>query len=459
MANEEKKAKGSGFRGISLNLSNTIMAFIGVVVAVLMIHANFQTNKNYQLMDEVITESLLSQEATGKMESISSSMSGCAQAFVDKEKDDPSQIYAYVGQLANLNAEFSESGMLSTERQAEDSALALAVQVFNTLREMEWKAMRLKAEAMGMPLPGMPEAMQQVQLSDEENAMSAEEKRTAAFDMLNTPEYTALRSQLAGAVDSSHRYASERASARTAEASAQLGSVVHRQRILITIFIVVAFLALIMNRVLVLQPINRSVDALDHRERIPERGSAEIRHLARVYNDVLQDNEEKAEALSYAATHDALTGVSNRAAFDKAYHLYRDDRIGIAVVDVDRFKHYNDDYGHDIGDRVLIRVAEALKHSFREEDIISRIGGDEFCVIMKDTGMAQADRVYEAVRRINAILAEPEENLPPITISVGAAFWDRPNPTAGIMKDADTALLEIKKGHTSNCAVYGAAET
>ena len=457
MASKEKKTKESGFRGISLNLSNTIMACIGVVVAVLMIYANVQTNKNYQLMDEVITESLLSQEATGKMESISSSMSGSAQAFVDKEKDDASQIYAYVGQRAALNAEFSESGMLSAERQAEDPDLALAVQVFNTLRETEWKAMRLKAEAMGMPLPGMPEAMQQVQLTEAEAAMSAEEKRTAAFEMLSTPEYMALRSQLAGAVDSSHRFVSERASARTAEASAQLGSVVRRQKILIIIFIVVAFLALIMNRVLVLQPINRSVDALDRRERIPVRGSAEIRHLARVYNDVLEDNREKTEALSYTATHDALTGVNNRAAFDKAYRLYRDGRIGVAVVDVDQFKHYNDDYGHDIGDRVLVRVAEALKRSFREEDIISRIGGDEFCVIMKDTGMAQADRVYEAVRRINASLAEPEEGLPPITISVGAAFWDRPNPTAGILKDADTALLEIKKEHTANCAVYGEA--
>ena len=182
-----------------------------------------------------------------------------------------------------------------------------------------------------------------------------------------------------------------------------------------------------------------------------------MRHLAEVYNDVLKDNQEKTAKLSYTATHDALTGLINRADFDRLFHIVETEQIGLVVADVDHFKQYNDEFGHDVGDRVLVRVADALKRSFREEDIISRIGGDEFCVIMKDAGMAQADRVYEAVRRINAILAEPEEGLPPITISVGAAFWDRPNPTAGIMKDADTALLEIKKEHTANYAVYGAA--
>ena len=453
MPRTEKSSKTSGFRGISLNLSNIIIAVIGVLVALQMIHANIQTNENYHLMDSVISESLLSQEATGKMESISSSMSDSALAFV--ETGDQSHIHSYIGQRAALNAEFSESGMLSAARQAEDPDLADAISAFEALRNTEWTAMRLKADTLSVPLSALPESLQQITLSEEDAALSAEEKLAKASALLSSPEYTGLRSRLTGSVDASHRFISERASERTEEASALLGKVVRRQKILIMIFICFAFLALIMNRVLILQPINRSVELLDRREPIPVRGSSEMRHLARVYNDVLRDNQDKTDALSYAASHDALTGVYNRAAFDKTYRRCSGGQIGVLVVDVDQFKHFNDAFGHDVGDRVLVRVSESLKHSFREADHISRIGGDEFCVILMDVCMEQAEHIRQTVSKINETLSAPEDGLPPITISVGAAFWDRPNPASDLFKDADTALLQIKKHRASNCAVYG----
>ena len=453
MSRSEKAPRDSGSRGISLSLSNFIMICIGVVVALLMVHANYQTNENYHLMDAAIRDSILSQESTGKMESISSSMSSSALAFV--QTGDPSHVFAYIGQRTELNSDFSENGMLSPAWQKEDPDLAQAISAFDALRSTEWTAMRLKAETLPMPLSSLPEPLQQVALPDEYAALTSEEKEAVASALLSSPEYNGLKTQLAGSVDASHRYVSERASERTGKASAQLGGVVMRQRILIIVFIVIAFLALFLNRFLVLQPISRSVERLDRRERIPVRGSSEMRHLARVYNDVLQDNMEKTEALSYTASHDALTGVWNRSAFDKAYRLYRGGQIGMLVVDVDHFKLFNDDHGHDTGDRVLVRVANTLKRYFREEDHISRVGGDEFCIILLDVCQEQAEHIYRTVEKINAALAVPEADLPPISVSVGAAFWDRPDPVADILKDADTALLQVKKNRTSNCIVYG----
>ena len=453
MSRSEKASRDSGSRGISLSLSNFIMICIGVVVALLMVHANYQTNENYHLMDAAIRDSILSQESTGKMESISSSMSSSALAFV--QTGDPSHVFAYIGQRTELNSDFSENGMLSPAWQKEDPDLAQAISAFDALRSTEWTAMRLKAETLPMPLSSLPEPLQQVALPDEYAALTSEEKEAVASALLSSPEYNGLKTQLAGSVDASHRYVSERASERTGKASAQLGGVVMRQRILIIVFIVIAFLALFLNRFLVLQPISRSVERLDRRERIPVRGSSEMRHLARVYNDVLQDNMEKTKALSYTASHDALTGVWNRAAFDKAYRLYRGGQIGMLVVDVDHFKLFNDDHGHDTGDRVLVRVANTLKRYFREEDHISRVGGDEFCIILLDVCQEQAEHIYRTVEKINAALAVPEADLPPISVSVGAAFWDRPDPVADILKDADTALLQVKKNRTSNCIVYG----
>ena len=452
-ATKSKKEK-TAFRGISLNMLNIVLVGIGVVAAVLMIVNNVRTNRSYQLMDAEISESLLSQNATGKLETLSSAMTGSALAFV--ETGDPSHVYAYLGQLSTLAPDFSEDGMLSGQRQEEDPDLVQAIGAFDAMRTAERTAMRLKAETLPMPLTALPEQLQEVELSEEDAALSAEQKEEKASAMLNAPEYAALKSRLTGSVDASHRFVSERASARTAEASKALRQVVERQKLLIALFIITAFIALVANRMLVLQPLIRSTDLLDRRERIPERGSSEMRHLAQVYNDVLRDNEEKREALSYAASHDPLTGVLNRAAFDNAYTHHRKGRIGLLVVDVDVFKHFNDEYGHDVGDRVLTRVAEALKHSFRDTDLICRIGGDEFCVIMTDADMDQADRVRDIVRKINGELSVSTENTPAITISVGAAFWNRKNPGPDIFKDADTALLQVKKHGRSNCEIYGA---
>jgi len=169
---------------------------------------------------------------------------------------------------------------------------------------------------------------------------------------------------------------------------------------------------------------------------------------------VLQDNEEKREALSYTATHDALTGVYNRAAFDKAYKLYGNGPIGIMIVDVDQFKQFNDQYGHDVGDLVLQEVAAALKRHFRADDHISRIGGDEFCVILLNAKQEQALLAQEKINVINMELAHPKEGLPAISISAGAAFWDRAQPEHDLFKDADISLLKIKQEGRSACGVH-----
>ena len=181
-----------------------------------------------------------------------------------------------------------------------------------------------------------------------------------------------------------------------------------------------------------------------------------MRHLARVYNDVLQENREKAEKLIYTASHDALTGVYNRTEFDRYYRqVEKLQNVGIVVVDVDHFKQYNDDFGHDIGDKVLCTAVEAMKRHFRSVDHISRIGGDEFCVIMPRSSQKDSAMISEKIHRINREMSEKNGDLPPVTISAGIAFWDRPNPDGSLFKDADTVLLDIKKTREDCCKVWG----
>ena len=123
---------------------------------------------------------------------------------------------------------------------------------------------------------------------------------------------------------------------------------------------------------------------------------------------------------------------------------------------MDGFKHYNDVYGHDMGDHVLRRVTETIGSKFRKEDHISRIGGDEFVIIMKNTGSAQSEDIKLKIDEINEeLVKERRKGMPPISVSVGAAFWDRENPGPDILKDADKALLQMKQNGKLGCRIYG----
>ena len=128
--------------------------------------------------------------------------------------------------------------------------------------------------------------------------------------------------------------------------------------------------------------------------------------------------------------------------------------IALILVDVDDFKSVNDTYGHDMGDRMLKRVASILRSSFRSVDYVCRIGGDEFAIIMTRANSTMHGLIREKIRRANEQLMHPEDNLPPTSLSVGVAFSDRPNPSSDIFHDADTALYRVKAGGRCGCLFH-----
>ena len=439
--------------GIRLNQLNVTLIIVGLVIAVLMVITMYQTTESVNEIVTVTTNYLNNQQTGGMLRDFAGNLSGQAMAFV--QNTEPGLAMAYEAQLNVINAQLKQYQPETSNSDAANEAYQRAVDAFRARGKTEAHAMRLAAGALPEAVLGtLPEFIRQEELSAEEQAFSAEEKKAAAAVLLTSEEYTAYGEAINKAVENSHRLSSERGQIQAAETNAKVQTISGQQKLLLIIFAVIAVSALLLNRLLIISPIQKSVDNLDRREPIPERGSHEMRHLARVYNEVLRDNEQKTEALSYTATHDALTGVYNRAAFDKTYRALEKDTIGLIVVDVDYFKQYNDEFGHDIGDRVLCEAADALKRNFRSEDHISRIGGDEFCIIMPGTDQSQGTKFRDKILEINKELAKTSEGLPPVTISAGIAFWDRPNPQGSIFKDADTTLLELKKSHEICCAVY-----
>ena len=135
------------------------------------------------------------------------------------------------------------------------------------------------------------------------------------------------------------------------------------------------------------------------------------------------------------SNHDELTWLYNRRYFNeelKRLHASRKYPISIIVGDMNKLKDINDNFGHSMGDRYIKRAAEAIKNSVRNEDVVARIGGDEFAIILPETDYSKADQVVE---RILTRLEEDNkiEELPvPLTIALGYETTDSTSQNPGL---------------------------
>jgi diguanylate cyclase (GGDEF)-like protein len=164
--------------------------------------------------------------------------------------------------------------------------------------------------------------------------------------------------------------------------------------------------------------------------------------LARVYS--LRDAEAR-------ATTDALTGLPNRRYFDEYLGLLgrrrrAEDRLGVLMIDIDRFKKLNDTFGHAVGDHVLREVAQAIAGAVRDDDVPARFGGEEFAVLLRNPSREIAVEVGERVRRAVASLDLRRMGVPGVSVSVGVAVADLPDvPVEAVVNDADHALYRAKR--------------
>jgi diguanylate cyclase (GGDEF)-like protein len=146
-----------------------------------------------------------------------------------------------------------------------------------------------------------------------------------------------------------------------------------------------------------------------------------------------------------AASVDALTGAANSRAFDSAarQEIERAQRYGgrlsLACIDVDDFKAVNDALGHDAGDRVLSQVGHVLRSSVRSVDVVARTGGDEFAILMPETGVKAAD---EVLRRVRGELGRVRlRDGSPVGFSLGLITFDTPPSSVAEMTVAADELM------------------
>ncbi len=160
---------------------------------------------------------------------------------------------------------------------------------------------------------------------------------------------------------------------------------------------------------------------------------------------------ENIQIVTNHANRDFLTGLYNRRYFFESMIQYEEDtkesgeKFAIAMIDIDHFKNVNDTYGHDIGDKVIVALSEILRTSTNHRDIVSRFGGEEFCVVLKNINRYSALDIFNRIREEveNFSYEVSKEKFVKFTISIGATMYNEESLEESI-NQADLMLYNAK---------------
>ena len=191
----------------------------------------------------------------------------------------------------------------------------------------------------------------------------------------------------------------------------------------------------------------------------------ELINYVGIFSDITLAKKQQ-QSLEYLAHYDVLTGLPNRTLFADRFSqaIARSKReesmLAVCFIDLDEFKPVNDTYGHDIGDQVLIEVAVRIKENLREQDTASRLGGDEFTLLLGD--VHSIDQCKQAMSRVHEAIAQPyvfDEKSITIAASSGMTIYplDNADPDT-LIRHADSAMYQAKLSGRNRFHLFDAME-
>lgn len=447
MINDFQETKQKDSRAIPLQTIIAVMVAIGFIISFILMYFMYQTSKSYGEMRSSTENYIASQDIVAKLLAGSDELTVYARGFVVTGDSEQARLY-----YDDSNAQYAiKEAIEQVRKYSEDerilSQLDNAKQLRERLMATEDYAMRLKVASMGDDIMGYPKKLQAVQLLPADIGLSPKEQGEKARSLLFDIDYEASRNEISLRINKGMDVLMSDMLTRQVDSSDNLFNVLHGQRILTVALMCTLLILAGIIFTMVIIPLRRHISSMNNDQQLSEEGTSELRFLAQTFNRLHEQNRIVAEKLNYEATHDELTGLFNRSAYASMLDNLADKetRLALIEIDVDLFKQINDSYGHDTGDAVLKAVANNLKGSFRgEEDMVCRIGGDEFAVIMCNIDSGSKDLICEKLQGVAQKLKCPDNDTPAVSLSVGVSFTDQQIKSKGLFKTADLALYHVK---------------
>ena len=434
-------------KGISLRHVNIVMLVIALLISAVLVFAMNRTNELYEVTSEANDDLIVWRSSAYDLQIASDYLTDQMRSFVitgDRTYLDNYIEEAYVTKRRDKALDILEKNLADTKPVI---TLAQAMDVSMKLMDREYYSARLALAAYGYPQDEYPQQVMGVVLSEHDEALDEQGKLALAMDMLFDDEYRKSKDAISDSMQKCLDELVEIIDEKNIENASRMKRQVVIEHILTVMMIVILLGIVMLTRYLMLIPLKRSIEKIREEKVLDVKGAYEMRFLARTYNLMNRVSRESKEKLEYEATHDPLTGLYNRRGYDFLLNNVDIYTSAFLLIDLDKFKSINDNYGHDVGDKALTKVAKILHKSFRAQDYVCRIGGDEFAVIMIHAESQLTGRIQNKIRDINEQLkiANKDEGVPPISLSVGVVFGDQNYSIDEIFKEADKALYKAKE--------------
>ena len=449
-----EKTKQKNSKAIPLQTVIIVMVAIGFFISCFLVYYMHHSSYVYREMREATRDYMNCQAIASDLLAKSDAMTIYARGFI--VTGDPQQADLYYNDTEVQNAidkALEDVHAYSTDERVL-SQLNNAIQLRDRLSITEDYAMRLKVASIGGDISEYPKKLQGVQLLPADTRLSPEEQDEKARNLLFDIDYESSKNEISLRITKSMDVLMGKMLERQIESSDHMLKVMYIQHGFTGALMISLLVLAVIIFTMVIFPLRRAVSSMSSAEKLGEEGTSEIQFLARTYNRLYDQNRLANEKLSYEATHDQLTNLYNRTAYASILDSLTEEgsRLALILVDVDKFKSINDNYGHDKGDAVLKSVADALHESFRNEDMVCRIGGDEFAVIINNASSDLRSMIIDKLKKVSERLATPQNDLPFVTLSTGVAFTDLLAADADLFKSADLALYKVKKGGRNGLA-------
>lgn len=454
----EEKNTGAlkGFRIQSLSL--WLVAFT-LIISVLIGIGIVQVMKDYYELAQRTREYVFAQEDARDLLFGSNYLTDQARLYAVTKDHDYAEAYfteVHESRRRDLALEALEVHLRGRNEDALNTSKE-AMELSNALMVLEIHSMKLAALSAGEDMGSLAREIQDYQLTEEELSWTAQQQADASMELVFGEEYRAMKGQIEAKMSDVTRSVIEICERDQAESEGTMKNALLRQSIYTVLVVILVIFSYIMIAVLILRPIRIYVNCIKNNNFLEITGAYEFKYLAATYNNVYEMTMEQQNMLRKKAERDALTGLLNRQAFEQLKSQLRisSEHLAFLIIDVDVFKSINDNYGHDVGDQALIKVARLLDENFRKVDYVLRIGGDEFAVIMEKTGPDKKPIIRSKIEAINEILQHPEDEavFPKYSVSVGIAFSEK-GFSDDLFQQTDQALYHTKENGRCGYTFY-----
>ena len=440
--------------GINIQFLDVFFIVVTVIVFCFILIISNAVRNRFNAVEKAINKFITCEQSSELIKESANYLTDQARLFVVTHKTE--YVNAY---LEELNVKKRQSQALAkleevcSEKDLALQRLKIALERGQSLINMELYAIRLAYSLLDTDL--IPEQIREIQLRSIDSNASPEKIQQTALNNLFGEGYLIYKTRINENCRLTIAAIEEQIKNELNINSNELGSNISRLRILFLALLILNVILFISFAYLIILPLEKFKTSIANDERLNVIGSLEFKRLAESYNEIYDLKAQNEKSLLRKAEYDALTGILNRRAFDQICHASSEkhQQIALLLIDMDNFKYINDNYGHSGGDTALQELARILSETFRTDDYIARIGGDEFAAILPQCTKSASNIIKQKILTINEKLVNIKDNIKPVSISVGVAYSDE-GFNEDLFKKADKALYIVKEKGKRGCEIY-----